>query len=120
MKRVTSERTALTNHQPGRRRSAGSCSSSSRPTPPPGRGSERRSGLPARQGQNGGQALQLDSEACETGKLDRLPTDRSRTRRHMMHEQIAEILGRKYLIALTVVAILVLGNQALVQPYLMQ
>src|SRR5437763_7838038 len=38
----------------------------------------------------------------------------------MMNEQIAEILGRKYLIALTVVAILVLGNQALVQPYLMQ
>ncbi len=37
-----------------------------------------------------------------------------------MNEQIAEILGRKYLIALTVVAILVLGDQALIQPYLMQ
>src|SRR5262245_13161996 len=37
-----------------------------------------------------------------------------------MNEQIAEVLGRKYLIALTVVAILVLGDQALIQPYLMQ
>jgi two-component system sensor kinase FixL len=37
-----------------------------------------------------------------------------------MNEQIAEVLGRKYRIALTVVAILVLGNQALVQPYLMR
>jgi two-component system, LuxR family, sensor kinase FixL len=37
-----------------------------------------------------------------------------------MDEQIAEILGRKYLIALTVVAILVLSDQALIQPYLMQ
>ena len=37
-----------------------------------------------------------------------------------MNEQIAENLGRKYLIALTVVAILVLGDQALIQPYLMQ
>ena len=37
-----------------------------------------------------------------------------------MNEQIAEILGRKYRIALTVVAILVLGNQVLVQPYMMR
>jgi signal transduction histidine kinase len=37
-----------------------------------------------------------------------------------MNEQIAENLGRKYLIALTVVAILVLSDQALIQPYLMQ
>jgi two-component system, LuxR family, sensor kinase FixL len=37
-----------------------------------------------------------------------------------MNEQIAEILGRKYLIALTVVAILVLVDQAMIQPYLMQ
>jgi two-component system sensor kinase FixL len=38
----------------------------------------------------------------------------------MMSEQVPEILGQRYWIALTVVAILVLGNQALVQPYLMQ
>ena len=37
-----------------------------------------------------------------------------------MNEQIVEILGQRYWIALAVVAILVLGNQALVQPYLMQ
>ena len=37
-----------------------------------------------------------------------------------MHKTIAEILGRRYWIALAVVAILVLANQALVQPYLMQ
>jgi two-component system sensor kinase FixL len=37
-----------------------------------------------------------------------------------MKEQIAEVLGRKYWIALTVVAILVLANQVLVQPYLIQ
>lgn len=38
----------------------------------------------------------------------------------MMNEQIAETLDRKYGIALLVVALLVLGNQALVQPYLIQ
>ncbi len=37
-----------------------------------------------------------------------------------MNEQIAETLGQRYGIALTIVAILVLGNQVLVQPYLMQ
>ena len=37
-----------------------------------------------------------------------------------MNEQIAEVLGRKYRIALAVVAILVLGNQALVRPYLVR
>ncbi len=38
----------------------------------------------------------------------------------IMDEQIAEILGRKYRIALAAATILVLGNQAMVQPYLMQ
>jgi signal transduction histidine kinase len=37
-----------------------------------------------------------------------------------MNEQIAETLGQRYWIALAIVAILVLGNQVLVQPYLMQ
>jgi two-component system sensor kinase FixL len=37
-----------------------------------------------------------------------------------MNEPIAETLGQRYGIALTIVAILVLGNQVLVQPYLMQ
>lgn len=37
-----------------------------------------------------------------------------------MKEEIAESLGRKYRIALAVVAVLVVGNQAIVQPYLMQ
>jgi two-component system, LuxR family, sensor kinase FixL len=37
-----------------------------------------------------------------------------------MNEQVVEVLGRKYRLALLVVASLVLGNQVLVQPYLMQ
>jgi signal transduction histidine kinase len=37
-----------------------------------------------------------------------------------MSEQFADVLGRKYLLALTTVAVLVLGNQALVQPFLMR
>jgi signal transduction histidine kinase len=37
-----------------------------------------------------------------------------------MSEDIAEVLGRKYRFALTVAAILVLGNQALLQPYLLR
>ncbi|MHB1558742.1 MAG: sensor histidine kinase [Isosphaeraceae bacterium] len=37
-----------------------------------------------------------------------------------MSELIAEALGRKYRIALAIVALLVVGNQALVQPYLVQ
>lgn len=37
-----------------------------------------------------------------------------------MNERVAETLGRKYLIALTVVAILLLGDQALIEPYLMR
>src|SRR5262245_55952582 len=38
----------------------------------------------------------------------------------MMSEQIAEIFDRKYRTALAVVTVLVLGNQLLVQPYLMR
>src|SRR5262249_43310675 len=38
----------------------------------------------------------------------------------IMNEHIADLLDRKYRIALTAVAILVLANQALVQPYLMR
>ncbi len=37
-----------------------------------------------------------------------------------MRERIAESLGRKYWIALAIVGLLVVGNQALVQPYLVQ
>jgi signal transduction histidine kinase len=38
----------------------------------------------------------------------------------MMNDHIADILDRKYRLALMVVALLVLGNQVLVQPYLIQ
>ena len=38
----------------------------------------------------------------------------------LMNEHIADILDRKYRIALTVVAVLVLGDEVLVQPYMMR
>lgn len=37
-----------------------------------------------------------------------------------MNHQVADTLGRKYLIALTVVAILILGDRALLEPYLIR
>ncbi len=37
-----------------------------------------------------------------------------------MNDQVADTLGRKYLIALTAVAILLLGDRALIDPYLMR